>query len=178
MQRDLVEALVLQITDARSGQMLENFIFELQSTSALCNVLAPDVPELAVQLEAILRAFLIKSTQAGATLGGKCESLPQNNETSFTSSILPSTPDKPPLPLSWKVLLLTYEVEEGESLLSAMPWVEADSDQLSSPEPTLLSPLRSHTIPTKGIETFKLQFFAEKLQSAMPVAQNVEIEKK
>jgi hypothetical protein len=157
--------MVLQMTDAKSGAMLENFVFELQGTSALCSHPRATTTEVSadmINLESILRSFLIKTTQAGAALGGKLEALPEAN-----TSTSPSAP-VPILPISWKVFILSYEVEEGETVLSSMPWIEADSNELSVVESTKIIPLRSHTPGEEVASPFKLQLFVEKLQSTLP----------
>lgn len=170
MRQDLVEAVVLQIIDARTGHFLENFVFELQQTSLLSQPVSSGESTIAIELESILRQFLLKSNNAGAQIGATCEAKPSD---SVSASLMPDNQPKPPLPLSWKVLMLTYEVEEGETELSRMPWVETNADELESTEPTIITPLRSHSTPVQGIEGFKLQLFAEKLESDLVRAQKV-----
>lgn len=169
IQQDLVEAMVVQLNDESTGQVLENFIFELRGSASLCSesvqrLSVGDQSSLAVQLESVLRPFLIKETQAGAALGGKLETPRAPPSSSLSAS--PAAPS--PTPISWKVLLLTYELEEGESLMTNMPWVEAEPNEIAVSERTVLVPLRSHTAPSPGIEQFQLQLFVEKLESALP----------
>lgn len=171
LQQDLVEAMVVQLSDERTGVVLENFVFELRSSSSLCTQAIQRLPTgevaaLAVQLEAVLRPFLIKETQAGAVLGGKLETPPAPPSSSVTASPTPPSPT----PIAWKVLVLTYEMEEGESLMTNMPWVEAEPGEISASENTVLVPLRSHTASTAGLAHFQLQLFVEKLESALPQA--------
>lgn len=171
MRQDLVEAVVLQIIDVRTGNFLENFVFELQQTSLLTQPIST-ASAIAIELESILRQFLLKSNNAGAQIGATCEAKPSD---SVSASLMAESQPKPPLPLTWKVLMLTYEVEEGETELSKMPWIETNPAELESTEPTLITPLRSLSTPVQGIEGFKLQLFAEKLESDLVKAQKVTI---
>lgn len=172
MRRDLVEAIVLQVIDAKTGHFLENFVFELQQTSLLSQPATVDASTISIELESVLRHFLSKTNSAGAQIGTLCE---PNSSESVSASLLPEKQTKPALPLTWKVLMLTYEVDEGESELSKMPWTETDPTELESTEPTVITPLRSTPTPTKGVEGFSLQLFAEKLESDLVKGQKIAI---
>lgn len=172
LRQDRVEALVLQVIDARTSHFLENFVFELQHTSILSLPSSNTDISIAIELESLLRHFLTKANNAGAHIGSICEPKPSD---SISASLIPEKEPKPALPLTWKVLMLTYEVEEGESELSKMPWIETTAQELESSEPTSIAPLRSISTVPKGIEGFKLQLFAEKLQSDLVKAQKIQI---
>lgn len=186
MRLNLVEALVLQLTDAVTGGLLEQFVFELSQTSSLCqlrnNHPVQEIASATVQLESILRPFLIKSAQAGSFIGGALEPMPQASDRasgSLTSSNN-EKPTTPKFPITWKIMLLTYEVEEGNSLLTDTPWIEADPNEIAALEPTTITPLRSHTPTVSTTVTnsqnsnppFQLQFLVEKITSALPLDPN------
>lgn len=185
MRLNIVEAFVLQLTDASTGGLLEQFIFELSHTSSLCQLRndhpTQEIASATIQLESILRPFLIKSTQAGSFIGGALEPAlhPPTPESGSLTSSNNAKPTTPKFPIAWKIILLTYEVEEGNSLLTDTPWIEADPDDLTAPEPTAITPLRSHTPATTTrpnsqnlTSPFQIQFLVEKIASALPADPN------
>jgi len=169
LQSDLVESLVLQLNDAATGAMLENFIFELHGTSLLCSLpshlTSKELDTLLLQLESTLRSFLVRSTQAGSRLGGNLEARPS---AAASLTLTPSDERKSPaLPFSWKIFLLTYEVEEGASLLWRMAWIEAEEDEISVPGDVAVTPIRSHTKSSgNALDGFTIQLLVEKSQTS------------